>query len=50
MMVMAKTAIIIRHLQIGASPEPTMANCKGHENLAPSLTELRVWLEGGRQQ
>lgn len=52
MMVITKTIIVIKEndLKIGASPEPVMGNSKSHKNLAPPLTELRVWLEGGRQQ
>lgn len=52
MMVITKTIIIIQDndLMIGASSDPVMGTCKSYKNLAPSLAELRVWLEGGREQ
>lgn len=48
-MMMTKVIIIIKcspKLELVLSPEPATGTCEKHENLDPSFTELRVWLEG----
>ena len=48
-MTMMMTKVIIKclpGLQLVPGPEPATGTCERHKNPAPSLTELRVWLQG----